>query len=178
MCGFGGQHKENLWNKTYLESFSAYRLRLRLRQMPRDKMALNMHDKSSSFTSTTNRHRCTWRMRYRTVAIPLKEIRRVSWKIPCENRHAKQHTRWQHLAPLPSKSVKPYYVTSPIFYVNGGMLGARSCFLCIYADCMCSASRRSSLYLDIIRRFKEMARFAWQEIYSLHWYRRAWHESR
>jgi len=28
--------------------------------------------------------------------------------------------RWQHSAPLPSNTEKPYYVTSPIFYVNAG----------------------------------------------------------
>ncbi len=38
----------------------------------------------------------------------------------CHECRARTTIRWQHSASLPSLTEKPYYVTSPIFYVNAG----------------------------------------------------------
>lgn len=59
-------------------------------------------------------------MRYSAVAISLRNTRGLPPRLFCGYHYVKQDVRWQHSATLPSKTAKPYYVTSPIFYVNAG----------------------------------------------------------
>lgn len=40
----------------------------------------------------------------------------------CHECRARTKVRWQHSTSLPPQAKKPYYVTSPIFYVNAGIL--------------------------------------------------------
>ena len=91
----------------------------------------------------------------------------------CQECLIKPKIRWLSSAPKD----KPYYITSPIFYVNGGKASQALGRNHNSTDISCSTSHWSPLYTSLGRYFKEMACFVRQEIHTRYGNRRAWNES-
>lgn len=72
---------------------------------------------------------------------------------------------------------KPYYITSPIFYVNAGKASQAQTRDSKSTDISCSTSYRSPLHPRLDGHSEEVARFVRQKIYTRHRDRRAWNES-
>ena len=87
---------------------------------------------------------------------------------------------WRRIArrnysPLPvTPTKKPYYVTTPIFYVNAGKIFR---FFNVAPLNMHSSPHRSSLFTRPSRRLETMAAAQREASNSLYWDRWAWHES-
>ena len=63
---------------------------------------------------------------------------------------------------------KPYYITSPIFYVNAGKASQAQKRDYKSTDICCSTSYRSPLHPHLDGHSEEMARFVRQKIYTRH----------
>ena len=107
------------------------------------------------------------------VAKPLQQTR--AWV--CPECFFQRTIRWRSSAQSkPTLKEKPYYVTSPIFYVNAGTASLIQERHATSINIYISASRWSSLHTRLDGYSKEMACFVRQKIYTRHRDRRAWNE--
>ena len=107
------------------------------------------------------------------VAKPLQQTR--GWV--CQECFLQRNIRWRSSAQgRPTLKEKPYYVTSPIFYVNAGIASLIQERRTTSTDTFFSTSRWSSLYTRLDGYSEEMACFVRQKIYTRHGDRRAWNE--
>ena len=84
--------------------------------------------------------------------------------------------RWSSARTKPTLKEKPYYVTSPIFYVNAGIALLIQERRASSTDIFLSTARWSSLHTRLDGYFEKMAYFVRQKIYTRHRDRRAWNE--
>ena len=107
------------------------------------------------------------------VAKPLQQTR--GWV--CQECFLRRNIRWQSSAQnKPTLKEKPYYVTSPIFYVNAGTASLIQARHATSTDIFFSTSRWSSLHTRLDGCSEEMACFVRQKIYTRHRDGRAWNE--
>ena len=102
------------------------------------------------------------------VAVPSRQSR--GWV--CQECLNEPKTRWLSSAPKD----KPYYITSPIFYVNGGKASQALGRNYNSTDTSCSTSHWPPLHTSLGRHFEAMAYFVRQEIYTRYGDRRARNE--
>ena len=107
------------------------------------------------------------------VAKPLQQTR--GWV--CQECFLQRNIRcWSSARTKPTLKEKPYYVTSPIFYVNAGTASLIQERRPTSTDIFVSTSRWSSLHTRLSGYSEEMACFVRQKIYTRHRDRRAWNE--
>ena len=107
------------------------------------------------------------------VAKPLQQTR--GWV--CQECFLQRNIRWQSSAQSkPALKEKPYYVTSPIFYVNAGTASLIQERHATSTNIYISTSRWSSLHTRLDGHPEEMACFVRQKSYTRHRDRRAWNE--
>ena len=107
------------------------------------------------------------------VAKPLQQTR--GWV--CQECFLQRNVRWWSSARTkPTLTEKPYYVTTPIFYVNAGTASLMQGRRATSTDMFFSTSRWSSLHTRLDGYSEEMACFVRQKIYTRHRDRRAWNE--
>ena len=110
----------------------------------------------------------------RLLARPLRQSQ--GWI--CQRSSFQFQSRWQSFTQTSSESgTKPYYITSPIFYVNGGNTSEAQGRVYKCTNMLYSTSHRPPLYTRPDGHPEEMECFAWQKIYTRHGDRRAWNES-
>ena len=108
------------------------------------------------------------------VARPLRQSR--GWV--CKECFLQSKIRWQSSEQGASAlNLKPYYITSPIFYVNAGKVSQAQGSDYKSNDMSCSTSRWSPLHAGFDGHSEEMACVVRPEVYTRYRHRRAWNES-
>jgi hypothetical protein len=101
--------------------------------------------------------------------VPLRPRSRLSWTSDwvCKSCRTKNSPRVR-FASSQTSAVKPYYITTPIFYVNAGKEMRHMLNLAIANDGF-SPPRWSSIYYGSHRYPQTMARLEWRGGNPLHW---------
>ena len=108
----------------------------------------------SRFSNTLSYIRKVSDYHWTCTSCRLKRIKQVQWRT--------------YVSVSPSKLEKPYYVTSPIFYVNAGMTNRQIVSLS-RSLIKNSAPCRPSLHIDINRRFEKIPDSQGEEGDPMHW---------